>query len=608
MHYALLLLIILTAGLTSQWIAAIIRIPAIVILICSGLLLGPISGVIQLQISQYELSELIGLGIAIILFEGGMDLKIAEYRRISNSVKRLIILGPPITWILTTLAAHYLANLSWPVACVMGAVLVVTGPTVILPLLRQARLNKESASLLKWEAIVNDPIGVILAVLSFQYFTSSHSTLYEAITNLGLAIFAAAVFGGLGGFFTGWLYKRGSVPSHLKAPILLVLVLVSYWASNLAQHEAGLLSVTLMGIIIGNMDLVEVELLQRFKENLTILLLSVLFIIIPAQLEFSQLALIDLPAILFVLAVIFLVRPMSIGLSTCRDEMSREDKILMGWIAPRGIVAAATASVFGPALANAGYSDAEKFLPIVFLIIITTVLLHGLTITKLAQHLNLAAKEDNGLLIVGGNTWTLALAKALQKLNIDVLVLDGAYKHLPPFRMSNIKVFYGELLSEEAEHELESEHLGYLLCATENDYYNALICKAQGRHFGHHRTFQLATHLESDIESKRLPLKERGHFAFHPDADFKTLHQDLDNGWEIRTTKLSNDFTYKDFKKQRGVPNQDWLLLGSVSPRGRFRLYTLERKFFFSANWTLVYFAKVCEDIAAKSDNKQSNT
>lgn len=605
MHSALLLLIILTAGLTSQWIAAVIRIPAIVILICSGLLLGPISGIIELHISQYELSELIGLGIAIILFEGGMDLKIAEYRRISNSVKRLIILGPPITWVLTAFSAHYIGNFSWPVACVLGAVLVVTGPTVILPLLRQARLNKESASLLKWEAIVNDPIGVLLAVLTFQYFTAPHASISEAITNLGLALLAAIVFGGLGGYLTSWLYKRGSVPSHLKAPILLVLVLICYWASNLIQHEAGLLSVTLMGVIIGNIELAEVELLQRFKENLTILLLSVLFIIIPAQLEFSQLALIDLPAILFVLAVIFLVRPLSIAISTCRDNMSKEDKILMGWIAPRGIVAAATASVFGPALANAGYTDAEKLLPVVFLIIISTVLLHGLTITKLAQYLNLAAKEDNGLLIVGGNTWTLALAKALQKINIDVLVLDGAYQHLPPFRMSNIKVFYGELLSEEAEHELESEHLGYLLCATENDYYNALICKAQGRHFGHHRTFQFSTHLESDIESKRLPLKERGHFAFHPDADFKTLHQDLERGWEIRTTKLSNDFTYKDFKKQRGIPNEDWLLLGSVSPKGRFRLYTLERKFFFSANWTLIYFAKASENITEKEDEKQ---
>jgi len=593
MHIASILLIILAAGLISQLIASRINLPAIVVLIAVGLILGPITGIIQLSIPQEDLSELIGLGVAIILFEGGMDLKISEYRRISMSVKRLTLLGPPITWILTTVAAHYVARLSWPVSWVLGAILVVTGPTVILPLLRQARLNKDSASLLKWEGIVNDPIGVLLAVLTFQYFTLPQATLSSELSALGLALVAAIVLGGFGGYFTGWLYKRGSVPSHLKAPILLVLVLICYWASNLVQHEAGLLSVTLMGVVIGNMKLVEVETLQHFKENLTVILLSVLFIVIPAELAFSQLALVDLPIIAFIAVVLFLIRPVSIALATCRSDMKREDKLLMGWIAPRGIVAAATASVFGPALVQAGYTDAEKLLPVVFILIIVTVLAHGLTITKLAQRLHLAAAENNGLLIVGGNPWTLSLAKALQKLDINVLVLDGAYKHLVPFRMNNIKVFYGELLSEEAEHELESEHLSYLLCASENDYYNALICKAQGAHFGHHRTMQLATHLESDIEHKRLPLKQRGHFAFHPDADYKKLHQDLENGWQIRTTKLSKDFTYEDLSKQQGVPNDDWLILASVSPIGTFRLYTEERQFGFNAGWTLIYYAKM---------------
>jgi len=544
MHIASILLIILAAGLISQLIASRINLPAIVVLIAVGLILGPITGIIQLSIPQEDLSELIGLGVAIILFEGGMDLKISEYRRISMSVKRLTLLGPPITWILTTVAAHYVAGLSWPVSWVLGAILVVTGPTVILPLLRQARLNKDSASLLKWEGIVNDPIGVLLAVLTFQYFTLPQATLSSELSALGLALVAAIVLGGFGGYFTGWLYKRGSVPSHLKAPILLVLVLICYWASNLVQHEAGLLSVTLMGVVIGNMKLVEVETLQHFKENLTVILLSVLFIVIPAELAFSQLALVDLPIIAFIAVVLFLIRPVSIALATCRSDMKREDKLLMGWIAPRGIVAAATASVFGPALVQAGYTDAEKLLPVVFILIIVTVLAHGLTITKLAQRLHLAAAENNGLLIVGGNPWTLSLAKALQKLDINVLVLDGA-------------------------------------------------CKAQGAHFGHHRTMQLATHLESDIEHKRLPLKQRGHFAFHPDADYKKLHQDLENGWQIRTTKLSKDFTYEDLSKQQGVPNDDWLILASVSPIGTFRLYTEERQFGFNAGWTLIYYAKM---------------
>ena len=303
MQMATVLLIILVSGLASQWLAAQIRLPAIVVLIAVGLLLGPVTGTIDLQLPAVELTEMIGLGVAIILFEGGMDLKTSEFRREGHGIGRLTLLAPPMAWLLGGLAAHYVAGLSWPVSWVLGAILVVTGPTVILPLLRQARLNKDSASLLKWEGIVNDPVGVLLAVLTFQYFTLSHGGWAQVALGMGSAIAAALVFGGLGGWVTGWLYRRGSIPTHLKAPMLLVLVLVCYWASNRIQHEAGLLSVTLMGLVIGNMKLVERETLRRFQENLTVVLLSVLFIVIPSQLDVAQLAQIDWRVGLFVLVL-----------------------------------------------------------------------------------------------------------------------------------------------------------------------------------------------------------------------------------------------------------------------------------------------------------------
>jgi len=313
MHIATLLLIMLSAGLASQWLAWRLRLPAIVVLITSGLLLGPVSGVIDLALSQTELTELIGLGVAIILFEGAMDLKLGEFKRVGHGVGRLTILGPVLAWISGTLAAHFVAGLSWPVAWVLGAILVVTGPTVIVPLLRQARLNKESAALLKWEGVVNDPVGVLLAVLTFQYFTLAETGWAQVATGLGSAIAVAALLGGLGGWFTGWLYRRGAVPPHLKAPLLMVLVLAAYWASNLIQHEAGLLTVTVMGVVIGNMQLVEREPLRQFKENLTIVLLSVLFIVIPSQLKFSQLELLNWQVAVFVLVVLLLVRPLTIA-------------------------------------------------------------------------------------------------------------------------------------------------------------------------------------------------------------------------------------------------------------------------------------------------------
>ena len=508
---------------------------------------------------------------------------------VTGRIGRLTIVGPPVAWVLGSLAGHYIGGLSWPVAIVLGAILVVTGPTVILPLLRQARLNKESASLLKWEGIVNDPVGVLLAVLTFQYLTIGGG-LDDTLLGLGKALAAGVVLGGLGGWATGKMYRRGWVPEHLKAPVLMVLVLVVFWASNLVQHEAGLLSVTLMGLVVGNMKLVEREALQRFKENLTVVLLSVLFIIIPSQLQASQLALLDWRIVAFVAAILFVVRPLTIGLATIGADMRQQDKLLLAWIAPRGIVAAATAGIFGPALVAAGYPDANQLLPVTFLIIVATVLAHGLSIGRIARRLDLAAKSDNGLLIVGASAWTVALAQTLKKLDIDVLLVDGVYGRLKDARMAGVETYYGEILSEHAEHTLESQHLNYLLCATDNDFYNALVCKAEGRRFGHHRTFQLATHQASGTELKQLTLQKRGYFAFDPETSFERLEQLLAEGWTVQTTKLTAKHSWADFKARLDQASPDWLLLGGVSASGMLRLYSREQRFKLEPGWTALCF------------------
>lgn len=590
LHTAQLLLIVLVAGLASQWLASRLRLPAIVVLIAVGLVLGPATGVTVLQLPQAELGELIGLGVAIILFEGGMDLKLAEFKRVGHGIGRLTLVGPPLAWLFGTLAAHYIVGLDWPTASVLGAILVVTGPTVILPLIRQARLNKESASLLKWEGIVNDPIGVLIAVLTFQYLTIGGGW-QATLTGLGAAIAAAAVLGGLGGWGIGWLYRRGAAPEHLKGPILMVLVLVVYWASNLVQHEAGLLSVTVMGLVIGNMKLIELESLQRFNEHLTIVLLSVLFIVIPSQLEPSALALLDWRVALYLLAMLLLVRPLTIAIATAGAPMRGSDKLLLGWIAPRGIVAAATAGLFGPALVAAGYPDAALLLPITFAVIIVTVLAHGLSIGFVARRLDLAAAGENGLMIVGATPWSCAFGAALRRLDIDVLVVDGAYARLKQARMDGTPVYHGEILSDHAEHTLEALHLSHLLCATENEFYNALVCKAQGRRFGHHRTFQLATDVPSGQAPKGLQLQQRGFFAFDAAATADVLSDRLAQGWTVQTTKLTKSHGWSEMDARLGEQGQDWFLLGGVSPTGAFRLYSKEQKFKLEAGWTALCFA-----------------
>lgn len=591
MHAATVVMTILAAGLASQWLAWLLRLPGIVILIAAGLILGPVTGWLSLDTPSEQLTELIGLGVAIILFEGGMDLKLGELKKAGRGVGRLVLLGVPITWVLTAFAAHWIVGLSWPVALVLGAILVVTGPTVIQPLLRYALLNDRSASLLKWEGITNDPIGVLLAVLTFQYFTIDGDGFGKTMLALGSAIVIALLLGGLGGWLLGKLYQRGGVPEHLKPPVLMVLVLAVFMLSNQVQHEAGLLSVTLMGMVLGNMRLSGREDLQRFKENLTIVLVSVLFIVITARLEFDQLLLLDWRAAALVAVVMLLIRPLSVALATLRAGMRQSDRLLLGWIAPRGIVAAATAGLFGPAMVSAGYADARILLPLVFAVIIATVVLHGLTLGPLARRLDLAAEDDNGVLIVGASPWSLALAKVLKSLDVEVLMVDGVYARLKNARMEGIDVYYGEILSEHAEHALETHHLGHLLCATPNDFYNALVCNALGPEFGRHRAFQLPTAEEASKESRRLTADQRGHLAFGEGCDYAWLQQRLDEGWIIQRTRISEAFSMDDATGKLGTPGEDWLLLGAVSPEGRPRLYSEELPFEPEPDWQVLYFA-----------------
>ena len=595
MDSATIILVILTAGLASQWLAAALRIPAIVILITSGLVLGPITGWINFSIDETEMAKLIGLGVAIILFEGGMALKLGEARRVGHGIFRLTVIGPPLALILGALAAHYIAGLSWPVSIVMGAILVVTGPTVITPLLQQANLNKRTAALLKWEGIVNDPTGVLLAVLSFQFFTYAGGDWSEIALGLTLAILVSAVLGGFGGWLTGRLFRFGIIPAHLKAPLLLVLVLLVFWLSNKVQHEAGLLAVTVMGLVLGNMDLVEREPLREFKEHLTLIMVSVLFIVIPTQLSLDDLSLIDGRVVLFAAAVLFLVRPVTIFLTTIGAKMETGDRIVLAWIAPRGIVAAATAGLFGPALVAKGYADAAALLPIVFLVIGLTVVAHGLSLAPLARRLGLAAETHNGLLIVGANPWTFALAQKLKSLDVSVLVSDGSYNRLKPFRMDGIRTYFGELLSEHAEHEIEDEDLNHILAATDNHYYNALVCRAQGAEFGHHRTFQLAPADQAKDEQKQLLLHQRGYFALEPELDLETLTERLDQGWTLQHTTLTSDFDLETLEQSLGPIGDDCMLVAEISPSGTLHVHSEERDTKGSEGWTVVYFAPAPE-------------
>src|SRR6056297_812137 len=397
----------------------------------------------------------------------------------------------------------------------------------------------------------------------------------------------------------------GMLPSTV--PITVTL-------SRPASCCTWLLSVTVMGTVLGNMPLSGREDLQRFKENLTIVLVSVLFIVITARLEFDQLLLLDWRAAMLIAILLLAVRPLAVGLATIRAGMEKSDRMLLAWIAPRGIVAAATAGLFGPAMVAAGYADARILLPLVFAVIIATVVLHGLSLGTLARKLGLAAQDDNGVLIVGASPWSLEFAKAFKALDVEVLLVDGVYRRLKPARMEGIDVYYGEILSEQAEHTLETHHLGHLLCATPNDFYNALVCNALGPEFGRHKSFQLPTDEEASKESRRLSADQRGHLAFGEDCCYQWLQDRLDDGWVIQRTRISEAFSMEEATGKLGEAGTDWLLLAAVSPDGRPRLYSEELPFEPESEWQVLYFAPEngngtpADQPAEQADNSRNET
>lgn len=573
-HHIILAIVTVTGlGIAAQWVAWKFKLPAIVLLAAFGLIMGPGLGLIDPSADfGVYLRPVVSLCVAIILFEGGLSLHLSELKEAARGVRRLVYLGAPLAWTFSSLCAHYIGGLAWPVSIVFGAIMVVTGPTVIMPMLRQAALNRRTASYLKWEGIVNDPIGALLAVLAFQFFifqgSGSGSGWQEVATGIGLAIVCGLVLGGIGGWAIARAFREGWVPEYLKSPVLLGLVLVVFALSDMIQKEAGLLAVTIMGIVVGNMNLPGIGDMKRFKEYITIMLVSVVFVSLTADLDIRSLTNIGWRGIALVFAIMFLARPATIMLATIGAKMELKERLLLSWIAPRGIVAAATAGLMGPRLVDAGF-PAEVLLPLVFAIIFATVFSHGLTINWLARRLGLSSKHRDGVLIVGASPWTIALAQVLQNMKVNVLLADTSWHNLREARLGGIPVFYGEILSEFAEESVELAHVRTVLAATRNDAYNALVCTAMAPEIGQRHVLQLAMGTgDFEEDPKALARPRRGGVAFSAEADFESLWRNLVRGWKFSKTRLSDTYTYADFHEGRGKDAVEILIVdaeGDVS-------------------------------------------
>ncbi|MBW8635788.1 sodium:proton antiporter [Hoeflea sp. WL0058] len=546
-----------TAGIAAQWLAWRLRLPSIVLLLIAGFVAGPITGFINPAQDFGDVYQpLVGLAVAIILFEGGLTLNFREIRETSTAVRRIILISGPLVWIMSVLAGHYIAGLSWPTAAVLGAILIVTGPTVIAPLLRQARLSSRAASLLRWESIVNDPIGALAAVVTFEVFLILHGG-HEA-SHLAmmapLALILSVGGGWLAARFLQWAFIRGYVAEFLKAPILLVAVLLAYAVTNLILEEAGLLTVTIMGVAIANTRIASLVEIRRFKETITVLLVSGVFILLTASLTMDDIASLDWRVFAFVAALLFVIRPIAIFIATIGTGLSWQERLLTGWIAPRGIVAVAVSGLFGSALGSMGVEDGSRMVAVTFAVVILSIILHGFSLSPLAGLLGLKSRGVPGLLIVGGSTWARKLAALLKDLEIPVLIADRNWNRLKEARFANIPVYFGEILSEDAHHTVQFHDYSALMAISDNDAYNTLVCTNFGPELGRSNVFQIAP---DNGGAKRNAVTFT--LGGRPLSDPPLTHHDLSmkelEGWDFRVTKLTEDFTIEDYRKSRSDEN-----------------------------------------------------
>ena len=528
-------LCIAVAGVGAQWVAWRFKLPAIVLLFATGLVVGPGLQILQ-PVTDFGpgLRPIVGLAVAIVVFEGGLALDFRELRAAGEGVWRLTAVALPISFVLASFAATLVGGMGWRPAILFGAITVVTGPTVVLPLLRNTRLERRTASFLKWEAIVNDPVGALLAALVLALMLAPKGLTPAGLAGeVALSLVVATALGVGAAWLVRWLVTHDQVPETLKTPILLALAMGVYVVANLVMDEAGLAAATIFGIALANMHIPGVAEMARFKESLVVLIVSALFVVLTAGLSRAIFAQLDWSILFLTLAMVFLVRPAAIWLATARSGLTWQERTLAGWIAPRGIVAAAVAGVASAKLGAAGVAGGDEVMPAVFALIAATMVLHGFSLKPVARRLGLTLGERPGLAILGAVPWTIDLAEALAKGGTPVLMIDAYAGALEEARARNLPVLRTQILSEHGEDELGGRRIDYLLAATQNDVYNSLVCAKLSPELGRARVFQMAPGGE-DLESwLELDREWRGQAIGAPPLDFKLARKRFRAGWRF---------------------------------------------------------------------------
>ena len=504
---------IVILGILAQWVAWRFKIPAILPLILIGLAVGPFFTLVSENGEKLiepvwneskgyglfpgeMLFHFVSLAISVILFEGSLTLKRNEILNVGPVIIKLITMGSIITFICAGIASHFLFNLSWPIAFLFASLIIVTGPTVITPILRNIPLKKDVSAVLKWEGILIDPIGAVVAVLMFEFISIGQGQGYtqQALIEFGKTIIIGFSIGFSSAYALYFAIKKGTIPHYLLNVISLSTVLGVYILSEQFSHESGLLSVVVMGMVLGNIDLPNLKELLYFKETMSVLLISILFILLAANIDMADLYLIyNWNTLILFIVVAFIIRPLGVFISTMNSGLKFNEKLFISWVGPRGIVAAGIASLFGSRLALAGEPGAEYITPLVFMIVLGTVLLNATTARLFAKVSGVFLKESTGILIVGASNMSRLIGKYLQRNERHVVLIDSNKENIEKAKAMDLDAIEANIFSDDLTDNAEFSDIGYLMALTGSVEVNKHAISRFKNQLGENGAFRLIT-------------------------------------------------------------------------------------------------------------------
>jgi NhaP-type Na+/H+ or K+/H+ antiporter len=574
--------LVIVVAVAAQWLAWQLGIPSILVLLLVGFGLGQLANP-DVILGRDVLFAGVTITVGIILFEGSLSLRIAHVRDLGRPVLRLCTVTVAIAWALITFSA-LAVGFAFGVALLVGAILVVTGPTVIAPILRQLRPTRRVSALLRWEGIVVDPIGAVLALLVFQGMVAgSTGGIGDALPTVLLSL-GKTVAVGFGvaltlGYVLELLMRRHAIPDFLHGVVFLAAAVGALTVSNLIQPDSGLLTVTVLGVYLGNRPDLHLEHVREFKEHLQVLFVGGLFVVLAGRVTPAQLWAVLPKALLFLALLILVARPVSIGLGLLRTRVTRQERTLLAFMAPRGIVAASITSIFALDLTHAGEqlatkasqasgaaaasytaqahelerlaSEAQQMVPLVFVVIVCTVAIYGFGVGRLAERLHLASTSPQGVLFAGATPWVVQAAKRLDELGVQTLIVAREYLDLSRARMAGLNTVTANILSEFAVQDMDMSGIGTLLAATRDDEHNATATREFARVLGRAHVFQLR---RTEQQEGRVSTRKdaaghlTGRAAFVPPLSHRELHERVQSGMEVRRARLTDEFTLSDLR------------------------------------------------------------